>query len=619
MKGPAVILATAWFSLCFTGLSFAEPPVERAVVFQDGSILWVTLQNSSLALKKATADGSIVSQTLQLSEVRDLKLVARPVLEEQARVGVLIHALGDDSFKKREQAQADLIVSARGFGPYLRQVQQQTTDPEVRARLKQVLEKLPFDESEPDKEWDQLVTMSGGEAVPCDLGAWSASGRFHDVEVTLDRATVQRITSENIDSSPPTRTAAVSAERIQTDEDRLFPNNLTRIGFDTTPDGKAIAIGENVGRLFIPKGFTISTSVSGSIVSVNNFDVGGRSRGLSCATHQPLWEGVLTIRFCLPGNDRVAAGVTHVGLWIAEVTPNGTKMEAYDAQDRLLAEIKTVASGHDFLAVRSPVPIATIKIVPNLQIDPNYTIDDLAFDTPMPLSEWGDPKLFTFILGTGERLKCQRFQVEADHLNMEGVSAGIAKLSLPLKDVAVARYPTGDLKLVAAQDGFWVMLADGSILHAHSKQGPVTDRFPGLKVDSSNIAALWGNQTAYREPRENSVPVEGQVLVMENTSLSVRDLTLKEWTLGATSIEPSGVKLLAALIYETSPMLWFRNIPVVDKRNGLVTLASGERIVLGEKGFSCKSWSAEGVVVVYKDAVVNIPASEVLSITLLSK
>src|SRR5690606_20283152 len=95
------------------------------------------------------------------------------------------------------------------------------------------------------------------------------------------------------------------------------PQSSTRVTFERDPGGQVLAQGTNVESTYVPLGCTFSTSVEGSYVSVNNYNVGGPSGGQSCATHNPRFQGEITIRFCLPGNVDIPAGVTRVGLWVA--------------------------------------------------------------------------------------------------------------------------------------------------------------------------------------------------------------------------------------------------------------------------------------------------------------
>lgn len=172
--------------------------------------------------------------------------------------------------------------------------------------------------------------------------------------------------------------------------ERLFDDGgadfaaATRIDFERDPNGARLRPGMDIGRTFVQRGITLETSIPGAFVSVNEFSV-RPGRGLSCATHEPLWEGSLTIKFCVPGRPDVPAYVTRVGLWLAVIQPDGTQLEAHGPGGKVLKAIRTRREGREFLGLRSNVPIVCIRVVPNAAIDPDYSIDDLVFDRPRPL------------------------------------------------------------------------------------------------------------------------------------------------------------------------------------------------------------------------------------------
>ena len=121
---------------------------------------------------------------------------------------------------------------------------------------------------------------------------------------------------------------------------------------------------------------------------------GGQEPGLSAATHQPLWEGEITIRFCKPGRENVPAGVTHFGCWIAAVVPKGTALIAYDLQGRELGVIHTEGNGNEFLGVRSACRSTPSRSCPTWHIDRDYTLDDFIY-TPPQTAEVAHPDRFT--------------------------------------------------------------------------------------------------------------------------------------------------------------------------------------------------------------------------------
>jgi hypothetical protein len=137
--------------------------------------------------------------------------------------------------------------------------------------------------------------------------------------------------------------------------------------------------------LYVDQGCTFATSVGDSFVGVQPYDVGGRSGGKCIATHKPLYQGKMTIRFCKPGDDKVPATVTTVGFWVSHVSPDGTALQAYDNDGKLIGSVSTTKKHGEFLAIKSTKSIAYIKVVPNIEVDPDFAIDDLVFDTPVPI------------------------------------------------------------------------------------------------------------------------------------------------------------------------------------------------------------------------------------------
>lgn len=170
--------------------------------------------------------------------------------------------------------------------------------------------------------------------------------------------------------------------RINKDVDELFPKDVTRVDFDADPAGERFDIGTDISKAFVPVGCTFETSQKDSFVSIEPYNVGGRSGKFCAATHKPLYQGTITIRFCKPKDEKIPATVTTVGFWTSHVAIGGTKLVAYGVDDKEIATVVTDANQRDFLALRSKTPIAYVKVVPDNDIDPDYAIDDLVFDVP---------------------------------------------------------------------------------------------------------------------------------------------------------------------------------------------------------------------------------------------
>ncbi|MCW8133962.1 MAG: hypothetical protein KIS92_26690, partial [Planctomycetota bacterium] len=408
----------------------------------------------------------------------------------------------------------------------------------------------------------------------------------------------------------------------------------TRIDFETAPDGSALTPGMDVGKTFVAKGFAISTSIEGSIVSVNNYNVQGRSNGNSCATHQPLWEGSLTIRFCVPGRPGIPAGVTRAGLWIAAVMADGTALEAYDARGKRIAEIKTTRGPNEFLGVRSRVPIACLKVVPNPNIDPNYTIDDLVFDAPRPLDAFGHPDLLSVRFPSGERVLCRAARVTEGSLEMDGLSIGVERLARSFAPGTRVLTALKDQKAGDPPKGCWVRLAEGSTLRAASEDGLACVRAPRLALSPANVCVLWSDAKGCFEFDAKQAPkmagggdafklspagtADGAAIVFGLDQGKDGPLPFKAATF-EKDLGLRGGDAAVRVAYDQAPCVWLHPAKDLPAEAARVNLVNGETLALRcpanpDAAFSFVSFGPEGAVVKQGTYEVRIALAEVASV-----
>jgi hypothetical protein len=170
--------------------------------------------------------------------------------------------------------------------------------------------------------------------------------------------------------------------RIESDDAAAFGESPTRIDFQADPEGVEFTIGEDIGHRFVAWGCVLRSSLEKSFVSVEPYNVGGRSGGRCAGTHDPLYQGTITIRFCVPGKIDRPAGVHSVGCWVSHVAPGGTALVAYDKDGERIGVVKTTLGVKQFLGIHSSTPIVRVEIVPDPAIDPDFAFDDLTFDKP---------------------------------------------------------------------------------------------------------------------------------------------------------------------------------------------------------------------------------------------
>jgi hypothetical protein len=583
-------------------LEIANDAVERTVLFRDGTVLRVKLPaDGRIPWQHVTPDGQVIAAPIRYDQVAQVTLVTKPATEQVAEVRRMIAALANPDYAARVAAQKELVERGAKFRIILETSFKVTEDFEARWRLEEVLKALPGDEAAIKADYDLLKTSEDGAEIDGDVGDWSVTTDYRGTAVTLSRANVRALRAAPLEFSLTAEPPVAIVNRIAEDRDNLFPKDVVRIDFERGPMDESLAVGEDIRRTYVAWGCTFTSVYEGEekFVSVEPYNVGGRSGGRCAANHNPLYQGVMTVRFCLPGNERAPAGVRYVGFWTSHIAVDGTTLEAYDVRGRRIAEIKTIRSQRDFLALESNTPIAYIKIVPNEEVDPDYAIDDLVFDTPKPLAEAGDPEHYTVLLTSGERLHCDSLE-PGKMVTLKGITIGIDRLEIPLEEVAIVVPPKSPALVSAVPESGFVRLRDGSILRCQGGERLTPLRLGELVIDAEHVVALWGGETTLVDPEMEKWPASGALLVEE----SGETRTVDEWKLGPKWIEADALSALASegAKYENSPLVLFAKPQVRLAGSGLLRLVSGEEIVLtgpkGEPGgFELDGWSAEGATI----------------------
>ena len=123
------------------------------------------------------------------------------------------------------------------------------------------------------------------------------------------------------------------------DANGTMPIGMNYLDFERLPDGKENSGNLDVSKAYVANGVIFSTSYKDSYVGTQMYRfTNGRGGMYSIANVEPTYQGVITISFCLPGNELFAAGTRYVGFNVSHVNPEGTWFEAYDAQGQLITK-----------------------------------------------------------------------------------------------------------------------------------------------------------------------------------------------------------------------------------------------------------------------------------------
>lgn len=593
------------------GVRADETLVTRFIEFRDGSFLRLPVVDEEWKVTVVRTDGKTEPIVVRLSTLERLTLLPEPAFERKRVLLEVVKRLGADRYLEREQAQEKLVQMGAAIRADLEGALEVFTDPEVRSRIEQVLMKFP--PLPPDQAariaqtFDSFVTK---ETLHGDAGQGKLTVKLEGQTYPLLRKDIRGFTTRAPDHAD-LLAGHVGPAGFRRIEAKDFPPGCVEEAFETAPGGRRLTAGENIEKLFVSKGFVLSTSIATSHVSVNDFTVHGKSRGLSAATHQPLFQGEVTIRFCKPGHENIPAGVTHFGLWIAHVMPRGTMLVAYDLRGRELGNVQTTREGHEFLAFQSSVPVHRIKVVPNLQIDPDFTLDDFLY-LPARSGE-AHPEQFLARFEDGDRVLCKDVSFGPQRIRLHGMPAGLPDRTRPVADVLRVAAPDRGRSEQQQPRGVFVELRDGSVIFGTAQAGrgaPVFARRQRVLKESEQIVGLWSSdfpRTAW--PAKTTPPVawDPEKRTWESVTGVSFDDEAVTWDTGGRRRSRPYLELTPLLLREPA------GEPAVGSWR--VRTTSGEEIALG--GDAARSLSgtlSRELQASWSGAALKVPAVELVSV-----
>lgn len=160
---------------------------------------------------------------------------------------------------------------------------------------------------------------------------------------------------------------ASSDIQLINDADTFFGTAQTVLNFDELkPNTIVNSVYKKNGVIFE------STNKDKSVIIREYQFSGGMGKKNSIGNAKPGYEGKLNISF--PENN-----VSSVGFLLCHAIPNGTIVEVYGKDEKLLAHLVTTATGAVFCGVKSKAPISKLIISPVKKIDKDIAVDNFAF------------------------------------------------------------------------------------------------------------------------------------------------------------------------------------------------------------------------------------------------
>lgn len=612
-------------------MAFQEQEQERTrrIDFRDGSSLSIVVPDAELVWKNISKDGQVSERKIPFRAVKRISLVREPSTARVARIRNLLSQLSSEDYHERIKAQIQLTESGKEFEPIIEQYT--PDDEETKWRINKVKEHLKEETGKASAQSTfDVIEMNDPESrLEGELELQGLSVRYGNIDIPVTREQVASISDQPLQADFVLSNSSGGGIRQQEypNANGTMPPNMILVDFESLPNGRENAANYDVSEAYVANGVLFDTSIEDSYVGTQMYTF-GLDGIYSIATVEPTYQGVITISFCVPGNKLFAAGTRYVGFNVSHVNPDGTWFEAYDAQDRLITRFATDNSGMDYLGFRSEVPIAKVLVRPNPEIDEDYAIDDLFFETPVALLESGNPRYFSVVTREGQRLQADSMTMTDEELVLKDLSFGAAEIALPVSDIWVMIPPrSAEQKFSpdAMANLSYCLLDDGSIVLADLSKG-LRKRFSETPLKAESIVAFWGLDQQLVSPPTYPIRPDAAAVFAKGSFFDLEGVKLGSTWLESPSVEKlaeqameddddsAGVDLTKAS-YRTSPCVFLKSPPDLGDELGALYTSAGERYLIGD-GFHSVKVQAGKVVLSRDSANVELGWDEIRSLRL---
>ena len=595
-KSVTVIATLLFSTLSQNVFALQENRLVKRIDFRDGSSLEAVIPPGALVWKNIAKDGTVSEKKIPVENIKQVAFVKEPSTARVAKIRNLLSQLGSEDYHLRLEAQIKLSETGKEFEQIIEQYV--PDDEETKWRITKVKELLKevTGPSTAGSTFDVMILNGSNDQLDGELELKDFKVKYGDTEISLSRDNVASISSEPLLANFALSGSAGGGKRQQEypDASGTMPVGMTFIDFEHLPNGKEMSGNVDVSKAYISKGVVFETSFKDSYVGAQMFAFfNGRGGNYCISNIEPTYEGVITISFCVPGNELFAAGTRYVGFNVAHVNPEGTYFEAYDAQGRLIAKFSTDQTATDFLAFESEVPIAKVIVRPNVEIDEDFAIDDLFFQKPVALLESGNPGFFSVVTRKGERLQASEVDFQQDKLLLKKLSFGAEQVLISPADVWVLIPPRSQQKEFATTpmtNHCYCMKDDGSIVLGNMGNQKSL-RFQD-KLDLSNLVAVWGMTSQLTTPPTYKVKPGGAAIFVRGQYLDLEGVKLGQDWISSPTLASINDKQdddsqstedvdLTKMKYSNSACIYFGTPKNVGKDVGVVYTYDGERYFIG--------------------------------------
>ncbi|MGI9519477.1 MAG: hypothetical protein ACR2NP_20665 [Pirellulaceae bacterium] len=541
----AAILATTVAVIVFLHpATCSAQSLKYFLQMRDSSMMQVQTDSNAFDWKTVSPDGSITLSTFEVSDIVSLKFAASPASEQVARIRQLVDDLADDDYRRRHEAERTLLNEGKPFETVIEQ-QKDHPEPEARYRIARILEHLDGIKESPNSRFVMdfdVLQLKDGRKLEGDIGDWSLECEWNGVPVKANRQNCLRLFNKQpfaVTNTRPAESSPISTE-LMFDDSKFFDgdqpkDNVAYAGFETGERGEKLEAERefdivngfawmgarfhcvtNNGRVVV-SGFRFKNSRSRRR-SIGNFFVVPESK------KRVSYQGEMRFDFCVPGNPTVPASINDIGMYVEIVIPNHTILEAYNAAGHVVGLSQSVKDRTAYLSFTGNSEIAYLRLLANEylttdDLNKDFAVDDLAFSRPQanPALNYAENEESHIVIVSrdDERLLARNVTFDAgnNQLQVESGMEGVEDFAMPLDKVQWIVGPQSRELSSPEDDGCFVMLKDGSVVHCMFQQQLIASGNSELAIGDDDIIGVWGYNQRARYPRAVDFE-EGQIVMV---------------------------------------------------------------------------------------------------------
>ena len=658
------VRATTLFLL---GLAILPTIPEQAVVnaqefkisLQTGTVITVDVKTPTLKWTRVSDSGESSDETIEIANLNRIILSESPVGRKVETIRQLITNLADDSFHKREAAE-EKLSEAETAGQFMEMLQSNLDHPkfEVRYRIQRILKKLEDQDSTmKENQFDRLF-FNNGTIAEGDLGDLSLELSYRGRPLTLKREQIAMISTPSHAPARKANDKKIDVEIFHKPLNIFYRVDQTIINFEKSPDGEELRRPADVSKTFVPVGLKLGTEQKGFIgISGYGFKFGPEKRASgnsicvyeTVGTYSKRFKGIMEISFCMPNQGSVAAGVMEFGMQMARVNHSRDFIvEAYNADNQLLASVESSDEPCVFSGIKSTQPIAKIRILSNpylfridRAIDEDYAVDSICFSPPVPIDSLTPKDQPSVTLNNGDLLKTNKIKLSGpDAISINPVGEQNYKIGFDeIRSInfnhSFQKDPQSFARLRPKRvlETWTAMISDGSILFTEPGNPMISKLFPEVELPLDTITGMWLTRNPSRFPMKSDFEKGKNVIVFPTCRIIPDLISFADygflWDKSAEKItqdlqiegdekdQDDPTPDVDRVTYETasaesSPTVWTQPPRSTKASQGRIILADGQQLVLnGNLKFQLAEIQEDKITISIGKQIATIPIDQV--------